>query len=176
MWAWNLICPSPDPNPNPSWCMIGWFVCRERCVSMRISWSRCVSTHQRPLWWPTAPTLMTRGDRKGKLKRREERSHPKTQRAWGWAWGGVCEWASVTPFSESITCSEWPYWFTLFSYLCCYTLLSCCRSVMQLWMKYYNLTVEFKMVLINHILCLYPDNLAFFFFHGRGLPHVVTVA
>lgn len=111
MWAWNedLICPSPDPDPNPSWCMIGWFVCRERCVSMRISWSRCVSTHQRPLWWHTAPTLMTCGNRKGKLKRREERSHPKTQRAWGWAWGGVCEWASVTPFSESITCSEWPY-------------------------------------------------------------------
>lgn len=96
----------------------GFTIClvhRGRCVSTRTSWSRCASTRQRPPCWPIAPTLMTRGNCSGRrrmrrtLKLRVEPSHPKAQRTWGLAWGGVSEWVSVTPFSENITYSEWHY-------------------------------------------------------------------
>lgn len=88
------------------------FFDRGRCVSTRTSWSRCVSTHQRPPCWLIAPFLMTCGkyrERRCRRRRstwREERSCPKAQGAWGLPWDGVSEWVSVTPFSENITCSD----------------------------------------------------------------------
>lgn len=84
---------------------------RERCVSTRSSWSRCVSTRQRRPCWPAAPLTTsgsckeTKGSKTRTLRRVET---PTAQWTQGIPGGGVWELVSVIPFLKNIVC-DWPH-------------------------------------------------------------------